>query len=131
MPVGASTSRSAGGDGFLEVALVELADQVGQHLGVGLGLERVPPLLERLPDGAGVLDDAVVDEGDPAALVGVGMGVGGGGGAVRGPAGVADPDGALGASGRFSSCSSTPSLPAALMIFDALAVDDRRCPTES
>ena len=43
-----------------------------------------------------VLDDAVVDDGDPAGLVGVGMGVGRGRRAVGGPAGVADADGAAG-----------------------------------
>jgi len=53
-----------------------------QHLGVGIGLEGVTPLLQRFPDRAGVLDDAVVNDGDPAGLVGMGMGVGRGGSAV-------------------------------------------------
>jgi hypothetical protein len=77
-------------DRFLEVARIELAHQVREHLGVGLRLEDVTPALERLPDVSGVLDDAVMDDRDPARLVGVRMRIRRGGRAVRGPAGVAD-----------------------------------------
>ena len=63
---------------------------MSQDLGIGLGFEGVAALLERLPDGARVLDDPVVDDGDAAGLVGVGMGVQRGGRAVGGPARVAD-----------------------------------------
>src|SRR5690606_6038480 len=52
-------------------------------------------LLQHLPDGAGVLDDAVVDDRDPLVLVGVRVRIGGGGRAVGGPAGVPDADGAM------------------------------------
>jgi len=41
---------------------------------------------------AEVLDDAVVDDGDPAGAVAVGMGVEVARSTVRGPAGVAEPD---------------------------------------
>ena len=90
--VGAVHFAQRRGDRLFEVALVELAHQVGQHLGVGLGREAVAPALESLPDRAGVLDDAVVDDGDAARLVGVGMRVGRGRRAVGGPAGVTDAD---------------------------------------
>ena len=72
-------------------ALVEvIADEVGQHLGVGLREETVALALEAVPEGGVVLDDAVVDQGDLAGLVQVGMGVDVAGQAMRGPAGVAD-----------------------------------------
>ena len=114
--VGAVDVAQRRGHRLLEVALVELADQVRQHLGVGLGGEGVAARLERLPDGVRVLDDAVVDDGDPAGLVGVGMGVRRGGRAVRGPAGVADAERARRAISSCSACSSTRSLPAAFTI---------------
>ena len=87
------TQRSR--DGKLEIALVQLSDEVRQHLRVGFGLERVIALLQRRTDGAGVLDDAVVDYRDAAGLIGVRMGVGGCGSAVSRPAGVAQADRSL------------------------------------
>ena len=52
-----------------------LLDQVGQHLGVGGGDQRVPAGLELGLQLGVVLDDAVVDEGQPAAAVDVRVGV--------------------------------------------------------
>ena len=47
-----------------------------------------------MAEGGVVLDDAVVDQGELAGLVQVRMGIGVAGQAVRGPAGVADAQGA-------------------------------------
>src|ERR687891_55621 len=44
-------------------------DQVGHHFGVGLRPKHVPVQLEPLPELVEVLDDAVVDDGDPAVAV--------------------------------------------------------------
>ena len=83
-----------GPDGLLEGAAEVLLDEVDDDLGVGLGPERVAlgpePLLERPV----VLDDAVVDEGDRAAAVGVRVGVVLARPAVGRPAGVPDAAGA-------------------------------------
>ena len=68
------------------------AHQVGDDLGVGLGGEAAALGLELGAELAEVLDDAVVDDGDAAADVGVGVDLGGR--AVGGPAGVADAGGA-------------------------------------
>ena len=84
-------------------------DEVGDHLGVGFRPEDVALRFEAVLDGTVVFDDAVVDDGHvgfavtailvrPGGLViatEVRMGVGVGRGAVRGPAGVADADGAI------------------------------------
>ena len=82
-------------DGFLEVALVKGAHEVGEDLGVGFGLEDVAAVEQRLLDGRSVLDDAVVDQGDPSRLVGVRMGIDGGWSTMGGPTGVADTGGAV------------------------------------
>ena len=50
-------------DGLDEVAAVVALDQVRDGLGVGLGGERVPVVLEAGPQLAEVLDDAVEDDG--------------------------------------------------------------------
>src|SRR6185436_10030427 len=63
------------------------------HLGVGVRSELVAERSEPGADRLVVLDDAVVHHRDPAADVRVGVALGGR--AVRGPAGVADADGAL------------------------------------
>ena len=63
-------------------------DQVGDHLGIGVGDELAPLRLQLGPELAVVLDDAVVDHGDAAG--GVRVGVGFAGLAMRGPAGVPD-----------------------------------------
>lgn len=47
---------------------------------------------ELLPQGAVIFDDAVMDQGQAAGAVGVGVGVRVAGDAVGGPAGVADAD---------------------------------------
>ena len=54
----------------------------------------VPLPLEAMPEGSVVLDDAVMHHRDPAGLVKVRMGVDVAGQAVRGPARVADAQGA-------------------------------------
>src|SRR5882724_9373712 len=69
----------------------QLLDQVREHLRVGLGAEHVTALPERGAQRAGVLDDAVVDQRQGTAAVGVRVRVDGVGRAVRGPAGVGDP----------------------------------------
>ncbi len=65
-------------------------DEMGDDLGVGLALEAMPFRLQLGPEFAEVLDDAVMDDGEPVGRVG--MGVGGGWLAVGGPARVADAD---------------------------------------
>ena len=89
-------------DGLLQHALallhlvlqlaVQVADEDGQDLGVGLAAEGVAVALKVLFEGGVVLDNAVVDQGDAAGAVGVGVGVEAGGGAVGGPAGVGHAD---------------------------------------
>ena len=54
----------------LGMMLVEVcADQVGEHLGVGLGAKDVAPFLELSPQRKIVFDDAIVHEDEPATLV--------------------------------------------------------------
>ena len=65
-------------------------DQVRDDLGVGFGLELVSLRLELVLQLEVVLDDAVVDDDDPAGAVAVRMRVFLGGTAVRRPARVAD-----------------------------------------
>jgi hypothetical protein len=69
----------------------EVVDEVHHHLGVGLGAERISQLHQLPLQDPGVLDDAVVDQGDVAGGAGVGVGVGLGGRPVGGPPGVGDP----------------------------------------
>lgn len=69
---------------------VLLGEEVGDDLGVGLGGQFVPAFGQLLAQGGEVLDDAVVDDGDPARVVHVRVGVGVGGPAVGGPPGVPD-----------------------------------------
>ncbi len=72
-----------------------LGEQVGDDLGVGLGVERDAALGELGAQLGEVLDDPVVDDGDLAVLADVRVRVGVGGAAVGGPARVADADGRL------------------------------------
>ena len=72
----------------VEAALHMGIDQVGDHLGIGVGDELAPLRLQLGPELAVVLDDAVVDHRHPAGGMGVGVGLAGL--AMRGPAGVAD-----------------------------------------
>ena len=77
----------------LEVALVHLGDQLGEHLGVGVAGKRSALAGEIGAEGGVVFDGAVVDEDDPLAvggLGGVGVCVLLGDLAVGGPAGVGD-----------------------------------------
>lgn len=66
---------------------VGLGEEVGDDLGVGLGEQVVAALGEFGAQGGEVLDDAVVDDGDPARVVQVRVRVGVRGTAVGGPAG--------------------------------------------
>ena len=72
------------------LALVIVANQMGQHLGVGGGVKGVAGLEEPFLETVAILNHAVVDEGDGAGLVQVGVGILIGGRAVGGPAGMAD-----------------------------------------
>jgi len=67
-----------------------LFQEVGDYLGVGVGVERVSARLEACAEVAVVFDDAVVDDDEAACAVGVRVGVGVAGAAVSGPARVAD-----------------------------------------
>ena len=69
---------------------VMLADQMGQHLSVGRGLERVAGLQQLPLERLEILDHTVMNHGDAPALIQVRMCVFVGGRAMRGPAGVAD-----------------------------------------
>lgn len=77
---------------FLQVALVELCNQVSHHFGVCFGLEQDAVCLETLLQGGIVFDNAVMDNGNLAVKALVGVGVLFGGGAVGGPACVGDTD---------------------------------------
>ena len=72
---------------------------MGDDLGVGFGDELVALGDEGALEGEVVFDDAVVDDDEGAGAVAVGVGVLFGGAAVRGPASVADAEGAV--DGRF------------------------------
>src|SRR5213594_2561653 len=67
-------------------------DQVSEHLGVGLGPERVALAAQAVLDLEVVLEDSVVDDDEVAAAIGVGVRVLVRGPAVGGPARVADPE---------------------------------------
>ena len=69
-----------------------LAEQVRHDLGVGLGDAGDAVLGQLGAQGGEVLDDAVVDDGDPAVGGDVRVGVDVGRAAVGGPAGVPDPE---------------------------------------
>ena len=69
-----------------------LLEEVGDDLGVGLGAEAVASATELLSEGVVVLDAAVVDDGDAAGAVEVGVRVELGGSADGGPTGVTDAD---------------------------------------
>ncbi len=68
-----------------------LGQQMRDDLGVRLGLQGVAAPGQFAPQGREVLDDPVVDDGDPARVVQVGVGVGVGGRPVRRPPRVPDP----------------------------------------
>ena len=77
------------GRGFAELD-GELPDEMRQHLGVRLGVENVPLALEFGAELFVVLDHAIVDQHNTAALIGMRVRVFFGHRAMRGPAGVAD-----------------------------------------
>ena len=76
--------------------VVGAGQQHGGHLGVRLGHEGLALGLQLALDLAEVLDDAVVDHGELAAVHHVGVRVDVRGAAVGGPPGVPDPDRGLG-----------------------------------
>ena len=88
-PVGPLDAREGGAHRALQVRVGE-RDQVGEHLGVGVGRERHAGVLELLAQLGRVLEDAVVDHRDAPGGVQVGMRVAVARLAVRGPAGVGD-----------------------------------------
>ena len=53
-------------DGLEEIALVAVADEVGEDFGVGFRVEEMAFALHRARSDTVVLDDAVVDERDVA-----------------------------------------------------------------
>ena|SRR5437667_4541763 len=73
-----------------------LADQMSEHLRVGGGAKLVSGLQEPFLDAVEILDHAVMDDSDAAALVEVGVGVLVRRRAVGGPTRVADPESAGG-----------------------------------
>jgi hypothetical protein len=75
-----------------EVALVGVLDEMRDRLGVGLRRERVAARLERVAQLAEVLDDPVMDDGDLARAVLVGMGIQVVRAPMRGPARVRQTD---------------------------------------
>ena len=111
------------GVGEVRSVLQVLLDQMRDDLGVGLGLEFVPGLLQPLLEREEVLDDAVVDDDDFPGAVAVRVGVVLVRLAVRGPARVAHAEGAvqrLLAEFRLE----VAELPLGAHDLDAVAVDD-------
>ena len=98
-------------DRVFELSVERRLDEVREHLGVRLRLEGVPLRLEHLSQGAVVLDDAVVHDGDRVRAVGVRMRVALVRRAVRGPARVRDPDRSVNRVARFTTFSSIEILP--------------------
>ncbi len=80
---------------FTAGVVVVLADEMGEHLGIGLRLKGVALPEELVLQRLVVLDDAVVHERQLPALVEVRVRIRVGDAAVRGPPGVADADDAL------------------------------------
>ena len=70
--------------------LVIIANQMREHLGVGVGFEFVAGGEQFLFERVVIFDDAIVNDGDFAGLIEVRMGIFVRGRAVRGPARVAD-----------------------------------------
>src|SRR5690606_14063661 len=74
--------------GCFKIALVQLADEVGEDFRVGFGSEDVAFFDEVGLQGGVIFDDAVVDQGNAMAVggvVGMGVSIVIGGGAVGGP----------------------------------------------
>ena len=91
--IGAHHIGKGDADGFGEVALLVLVDvvnEVYQHLRVGFAAEDVSALCQLLAESQVVFDDAVMDDGDAAVGGEVRVGVGAARFAVGGPARVPD-----------------------------------------
>ena len=78
--------------GLPKVSAIGGFDQVRQDFRIGLRGKGVSGLQEAFAKNGIILDDAVMDDGDVAAAVEVGMGVGLVGDSVRSPSGMAYPD---------------------------------------
>ncbi len=78
-----------------EVTVVLVGDEMGEYLGIRIGGERVPEILQLLLERQEVLDDAVVDDNELARWVGMGVSIEIAWLAVSGPPGVADADRSL------------------------------------
>ena len=78
--------------GLFQRAVVQLLDEVRDHLGVRVGPERMAVFLQRAAEHGRVLDDAVVHDGDATVVAQVRMRVALGGRAVRRPPRVTDPE---------------------------------------
>ncbi len=65
---------------------------MGEHFGIRARPEFVAGIQQLLFERIVIFDDAIVDHGNPARLVGMGMGIDVGGRAMGGPAGVANAD---------------------------------------
>ncbi len=68
------------------------ADEVGEDFGIGGGLEGMAVGKKLVFDDIIILDHAIVNEGDSAALVGVGVGIFVGRRSMGSPAGMSDPE---------------------------------------
>ena len=73
--VGTPGLAQGGPHGVRDVARVGLLDEVGEHLRVRLGRERMATRQQPAAQVAEVLDDAVVDDRDIAGAVHMGMGI--------------------------------------------------------
>lgn len=88
--------RQRAADGTDQITVAKLLfEQMGEHLGVGLARERVALADQIRAERREVLDDPVVDHGDPARAVHVRVSVRVGRPSMRGPARVPDPDRAV------------------------------------
>ena len=75
-PIGADDApKHLGHDGLERRAVVHQGDEMGEHLGVGVGGEDTAALGELRAQRRGILDDAVVHDGVAAGAVAMGMGV--------------------------------------------------------
>ncbi len=94
-PVRSLNLPESSGNGFDERAIKELLDEVRQHLCIGVGPEAMTLLHQPFSQAAGVLDDAVVHDGQCSATVDVRVGVDIVGHTVGRPAGMCQSDSAL------------------------------------
>jgi hypothetical protein len=107
--IGTGQAQGGGLHGSQQVTFVEMVDQMGDDLGVGLAQEHIAFALQFMTQRLVVLDDAVVHQGHTPGLAGghigtrpmreMGMRVVNGRRPVRGPARVRNPQGAVDAFG--------------------------------